>query len=88
MKTKTVRHLALNNAKLYMASRTEARAVSAIKQLESEHPELVEKAGIFFLRLELSILESCQAAARSFLEKEARLDMLSALRFPSCVPFS
>lgn len=74
-----VRYLALNNAKVYMASRTESRALAAIKELETEHPELTQKAGIVFLQLDLASLESSQAAARSFLEKEDRLDILSRL---------
>lgn len=72
-----VRHLALNNAKVYMASRTESRALAAIKELESEHPELAQKPGIAFLQLDLSSLESSQTAAQTFLEKEERLDILS-----------
>lgn len=77
----TIRYLALKNAKVYMASRTESRALSAIKELESEHPELAQKAGIIFLHLDLSSLQSCQSAARSFLELEDRLDILSSSLF-------
>jgi len=71
-----VTQLAKHGAKVYMASRTESRAREAIKQLYKENPELEKKAGIEFLQLDLCDLASCQAAARTFLEKENRLDIL------------
>lgn len=68
-----------------MASRTEARARDAIKELYGEHPEIASAAkqggGIEFLPLDLCNLASCQAAAKIFLEKENRLDILSKHRF-------
>ena len=76
-----VRQLARRGATVYMASRTEARARTAIEELQNEHPEIKEKGGrIEFLQLDLCDLKSCQAAARSFLDKEKRLDILSTLR--------
>ena len=73
-----VRQLARRGAVVYMASRTEARARSAIDDLLAEHPEIKEKGGrIEFLPLDLCNLKSCQEAARMFLEKEKRLDILS-----------
>jgi len=71
-----VRHLALHNAKVYMATRTESRALSSIEELEKDHPEFKERAAIVFLQIDLTSLVSCQTAARAFLEKEERLDML------------
>ncbi|KZS88813.1 NAD(P)-binding protein [Sistotremastrum niveocremeum HHB9708] len=74
-----VRHLALHNAKVYMASRTESRALAAISKLHSDHPELKQKAGIVWLKLDLCDLQSCRNAAREVLEKEGesgRLDIL------------
>ncbi|KDQ21285.1 hypothetical protein BOTBODRAFT_197762 [Botryobasidium botryosum FD-172 SS1] len=71
-----VRQLAKRGAKVYMASRTESRALSAIEELENDHPEIKSKAGIVFLQLDLTSLASCQAAAKQFLEKETRLDIL------------
>ncbi|THG92504.1 hypothetical protein EW145_g8695, partial [Phellinidium pouzarii] len=62
---------------VYMASRTEARARAAIAELNSAHPEIATKGGrIEFLELDLTSLAGCQAAARAFLEKETRLDIL------------
>jgi len=72
-----VRQLALHGAKVYMASRTETRAVAAIEELEREHPELQGKSRIVFLQLDLASLESCQRAAKEVLENEERLDILS-----------
>ncbi|TDL15958.1 short chain dehydrogenase [Rickenella mellea] len=71
-----VKQLALHNAKVYMASRTESRALAAIDDLNKENPDLSKKAGVFFLQLDLSNITSCQTAARNFLEKESRLDIL------------
>jgi NAD(P)-dependent dehydrogenase (short-subunit alcohol dehydrogenase family) len=71
-----VRQFALHNAKVYMASRTESRALAAIEDLKKDHPELADKPEITFLHLDLASLESSMAAARSFLEKEERLDIL------------
>ena len=72
-----VRQLAKHSAKVYMASRTESRAKAAIEELLKDHPEIKEKAGIEFLKLDLTDLKSCQEAARAFLAKEKRLDILS-----------
>lgn len=77
MGKETVLYLALNNAKVYMASRTESRALSAIEELKKEHPELSKKAGIVFLPLNLASFESVISSARIYLEKEERLDLLS-----------
>lgn len=73
----SVRQLALHGAKVYMASRTESRAIECIDELERDHPELHGKSRIIFLKLDLTSLESCQRAAKEFLEKEERLDILS-----------
>lgn len=72
-----VRQLAKHGAKVYMASRTESRARAAIDELTKEHPEIKEKAGIEYLKLDLTDLKSCQDAAKTFLSKEKRLDILS-----------
>lgn len=74
-----VRQLAKHGAKVYMASRTESRARAAIDELTKEHPEIKEKTGIEYLKLDLTDLKSCQEAAKTFLAKEQRLDILSEL---------
>ena len=64
-----------------MASRTESRARDAIAELMKEHPEIAQKGGsIEFLKIDLTDLASCQAAAMDFLARENRLDILSTCR--------
>lgn len=72
----TVEQLAPCGAKVYMTSRTKSRALAAIPELEKEHPEINQRGEIVFLQLNLSSLQSCVAAAQTFLEKEERLDIL------------
>ncbi|KZS88823.1 NAD(P)-binding protein [Sistotremastrum niveocremeum HHB9708] len=74
----TCRYLALRNAKVYMASRTESRALAAIEKINTENPEIKSegKPGIEWLPLDLVSIKSCQNAAKTFLEKEKRLDIL------------
>jgi NAD(P)-dependent dehydrogenase (short-subunit alcohol dehydrogenase family) len=73
-----VRQLAKHGARVYMASRTESRATAAIDELTKEEPEIAKKGGsIVFLKLDLTDLANCQAAAKEFLSKEKRLDILS-----------
>lgn len=69
-----VKQLALHNAKVYLASRTESRARAAIKELTKAHKAL--EGRIVFLRLDLADLKGCQQAAQEFLAKENRLDIL------------
>ena len=62
-----------------MASRTESRAKKAIEELLEEYPDITEKGGsIEFLQIDLTDLKNCQAAAREFISRESRLDILSA----------
>lgn len=61
-----------------MASRTESRALGAIEDIIKVNPEIANKGGIHFLKLDLMDLKSCQNAARDFLSKESRLDILGA----------
>ncbi|KAH9812023.1 hypothetical protein DFH28DRAFT_1130264 [Melampsora americana] len=64
--------LARRGAKVYMASRTESRAKTAIAKIKQEVPE----ADIEFLYFDLTILSSAKKAANEFLAKEDRLDIL------------
>lgn len=67
----TVRGLATNGAKVYMASRTESKARSAIDELNKEKP-----VDIHYLNLDLKNLNSAKDCAKDFLSKEDRLDIL------------
>ncbi|EGG00774.1 uncharacterized protein MELLADRAFT_39578, partial [Melampsora larici-populina 98AG31] len=64
--------LARHGAKVYMASRTESRAKSAISKIKEEVPE----AQIEFLYFDLTILSSAKKAAIEFMKNENRLDIL------------
>ncbi|OAV88717.1 hypothetical protein, variant [Puccinia triticina 1-1 BBBD Race 1] len=68
----TCLELARRGAKVYLASRTESRAKSAIEEIK----QLVPDAQLGFIHFDLTILSSAKAAAEEFMSKESRLDML------------
>lgn len=61
-----------NPTKIYCAARTEEKALKTIQELKEAQPN----APIEFLKLDLTDLKSVQDAARTFLAKESRLDLL------------
>ncbi|KAJ8488637.1 hypothetical protein ONZ51_g3428 [Trametes cubensis] len=67
----TVKALLLHNAKVYMASRNEEKALAAITQLERETGRRA-----IFLKLDLANLSSVKAAAQEFMSKETKLHVL------------
>ncbi|KAH8101379.1 NAD-P-binding protein [Cristinia sonorae] len=67
----TVKALLDHNAKVYMASRSKARAEEAIQELK----EQTGKEALL-LELDLSSLESVRQAAQTFLSKESELHIL------------
>ncbi|KAJ7476910.1 NAD(P)-binding protein [Mycena galericulata] len=69
----TIQMLARRGAKVYMGARDEGRAAIAIKQLESEN---INDGSVHWLKLDLSHPRLVRAAAKDFLEKEQRLDIL------------
>ncbi|KAJ7367510.1 NAD-P-binding protein [Mycena albidolilacea] len=69
----TIQMLARKGAKVYMAARSEERALEAIKQLQSEN---INDGSVHWLKLELSDPRAAKRAAQEFLEKETRLDIL------------
>ena len=69
---KTVLHLALNGAHVYLAARSEKRAQEALDKLKVEAPT----AKITFLKLDLQDLKQVKQAAQEFLDKESVLDCL------------
>ncbi len=74
-----VRELALHNARVvYMASRTESRALAAIEEMKTRDEAIKKADNVKFLKLDLADLKSCREAANAILEKEDRLDILSA----------
>ncbi|KAL4079945.1 hypothetical protein V8B97DRAFT_1864678 [Scleroderma yunnanense] len=71
----TVKHLARKGAKVYMAARNKARAEAAIADLQKEGlgPGNGE---VVWLELDLSDPRNAKNAAREFMNKEDRLDVL------------
>ncbi|TFK39597.1 NAD-P-binding protein [Crucibulum laeve] len=69
----TIQFLARKGAKVYMAARSESRALAAIKQLESEG---INEGSVHWLKTDLSDLRSLKASAEEFKQKENRLDIL------------
>lgn len=62
------------NGTVYVAARTESKAVSAIQSIKSSHPS--SKGSLHFLKLDLSDLSTIKASAEEFLSKQDRLDVL------------
>jgi NAD(P)-dependent dehydrogenase (short-subunit alcohol dehydrogenase family) len=63
-------------SRIYMASRTESKALAAIKEIKSQLPKSSSDVSIEFLRLNLKSLKSVAAAAESFSSQNTRLDLL------------
>ena len=63
-------------AKVYMAARSEARALAAIEQLYRDGI-LPGPGSVEWLELDLSAPHSVPLSAQKFLDKENRLDILS-----------
>ncbi|KAJ3753654.1 short chain dehydrogenase [Lentinula raphanica] len=71
----TVRELARKGARVYMLSRTDARAFAAIDKIKGElGPELNPQ--VEYINFDLLSLNSAKKAADTFLQKEKRLDVL------------
>ena len=67
-----------NNAKVYLACRTESRARDAIARLQKKLKEEGKPdPQVEFLELELANLKKSREAAQHFLQLEQRLDILS-----------
>ena len=63
------------NAKVYVAARTESKALAAIDAIKKEHPS--SKGKLEFLRLDLSDLSTIKASADDFLSREDKLHWLN-----------
>ena len=66
--------LYLHNAKVYVAARSEEKAVTAISQIKSRVPE--SKGSLVSLHLDLNDLSTIKSSAESFLRDNDRLDVL------------
>ncbi|ETW77590.1 hypothetical protein HETIRDRAFT_239899, partial [Heterobasidion irregulare TC 32-1] len=72
----TTAQLALHGAKVYLACRTESKALAAIARIEKENPILKGTENLIWTPLDLSSISSAKAAAEEILAKEQRLDLL------------
>ena len=72
----TTAQLALHGAKVYLACRTESKALAAIARIEKENPILKGTENLIWTPLDLSSISSAKAAAEEILVKETRLDLL------------
>ena len=82
------KQLAAGGAKVYVACRSEERALKAVaevmKEIEVEREtrrkasgKEISVVGIEFLKLDLCDLKGCVGSAKEFMAKEDRLDILS-----------
>lgn len=62
------------NGKVYLAGRSEDKALTAIEAMKSKHPKSTGE--IIFLYLDLNDLSTIRKSADEFLAKETRLDVL------------
>lgn len=69
----TAKQLALNNARVFIASRSQQRVDQAIQRMRSETALNLD---LRFLQLDLNDLRSVSAAAHAFCRQESRLDLL------------
>ncbi|VDC05280.1 unnamed protein product [Peniophora sp. CBMAI 1063] len=72
----TTKELAKHGATVYLACRTEDRAVAAIAKLEEEVPEIKGKDRLHFIQVDMGNMQSVKRAAEEFVQKEKRLDVL------------
>jgi NAD(P)-dependent dehydrogenase (short-subunit alcohol dehydrogenase family) len=73
----TILQLAKHNPeRIYMASRSEPKALAAIKDIRSNLSKEAISTNIEFLPLDLSSLQSVKTAAQTFSSSNARLDLL------------
>lgn len=70
----TALHLALNNARVYIGSRSEERVNQAIDEMRRAAGE--KQLDLQFLQIDLKNLKSVKSAAAAFKERESRLDVL------------
>ncbi|KZO90125.1 NAD-P-binding protein [Calocera viscosa TUFC12733] len=72
----TVLQLANHGAKVYLTTRSEAKARDTIARLEEANPALKGSGRLQSLLLDLSLVTKAKAAAEEFLRREERLDIL------------
>jgi len=73
----TALQIANHGAKLYITTRSEAKARETIARLEEANPALKDSGRLHWFVLELDLVSRAKAAAEQFLSRETRLDILS-----------
>lgn len=64
-----------HGAKVYLAARSESKALAAIEKLRAENSK-IPKENLVWLPLDLANLDLVERAASTFLKREDRLDIL------------
>jgi retinol dehydrogenase-12 len=64
------------HAKVYIAARSEEKALSAIEAIKAAHPTAAGHGDLIFLRLDLADLTTIKSSAQEFLSKETKLHVL------------
>ncbi|KZO91902.1 NAD-P-binding protein [Calocera viscosa TUFC12733] len=72
----TAQQLANHGVKLYLTTRSEAKALDTIRRLEEGNPALKDSDRLQYLVVDFSLVKNAQAAAEEFLRRESRLDIL------------
>ncbi|EJT98033.1 NADP-binding protein [Dacryopinax primogenitus] len=72
----TALQLASHGAKVWLTTRSEAKALDTVRRMEEADPGLKGSGRLNWLVLELSSVAGTKAAAEEFLTKEERLDIL------------
>ncbi|KAJ3081727.1 hypothetical protein HDU99_004833, partial [Rhizoclosmatium hyalinum] len=72
----TVKHLALNGAKVYMASRSKDNATAAIKKIELEAAALGKSVDIDFIQMDVSDMKQTKQSGIDLAAKLKSLDIL------------
>lgn len=70
----TTKQLLIHGARVYLAARSEEKALAAIERLRKE--TACTEADLVFLKLDLGDLTTIKASANEFLKKEKTLDVL------------
>ena len=71
----TTLELARHGAKVYLACRSETKALAAIELMHAEGPQILA-GNLIWLPLDLIDLDSVVKAAETFMRQEDRLDIL------------
>lgn len=80
----TTLQLALHSARVYVAARSPERVQEAIAQMKASHKEDLD---LHFLEMDLQNLQSVKDAAKTFMTKETRLNILINNAGIMAVPF-